>query len=178
MEFKFYVKSRLRFSKPLDTKPCAFNNCPLLVTIGLPYCPQHMRTECRLELRPSTVPGAGLGLFAVGQGFQPGEFIAQYTGDILDKRELERRYGKYTAPYAILLKKNVCIDSATHRSIASLVNHRPVSLVNSRFKWLYMRNPQGIELCATKRIQNGEEIFVNYGPNYRLHEKNSSYTTS
>jgi hypothetical protein len=38
--------------------------------------------------------------------FRAGEQIIHYYGEIIDKRTLNERYGRYTAPYAVELTKN------------------------------------------------------------------------
>ena len=77
------------------------------------------------------------------------------------------RYGSYTAPYGIQISKRQNEDGALHRGIGSLVNHPPH---NGRSNARFSVSKQRIVLVATKNIRNNQEIFVNYGRDYRFNE--------
>ena len=176
MQFQFTFKN-IYFSKILESKQCAAKDgCDAIVTVGLPLCGKHRRSEARLEIKESTIPGAGNGLFATDL-IKAGSAIAEYSGERLTKKMLDRRYGTATAPYCIKLKHNVFIDAAAHRSAASLVNHGGQENANARFVALFQRRPQTIELRALRDITQGEEILVDYGKEYRFNEKNVTIKT-
>ena len=76
-----------------------------------------------LTIKPSPIPDAGLGLFAV-KDFPRGSHLTPYLGEILSKSQLDDRYGddNFTAPYAVSISSNVFIDSACHRCIGAYAN--------------------------------------------------------
>ena len=131
-----------------------------------------------MKIKQSSIPALGKGLFAYDATknandiiFKKGEQIINYLGHHIDIDELNRRYDHYTAPYAIQLKRNDYIDAADKRGIGSLINHtNNKNKSNAEFISVYNTRPQEIKIRATKNITNNEEIFVNYGAEYRFDE--------
>ena len=129
----------------------------------LPYCYEHARSILHVDIRPSTIDGAGLGLFALEQ-FNPGDLIAPYKGEILNRKQMDDRYGEGLAPYALEINKNTYIDSACSRGTASFINTKK-GHNNARFSVYSGRagHPPSASVKATKRILPNQEIFVDYG---------------
>jgi hypothetical protein len=149
--------------------------CKRDVIIGLPLCFQHTASVYHLKIKPSTIPNAGLGLFAYDKTkadneivFKPNDDICNYYGQVVTKEILQQRYEDYTAPYGIVVSsnQNKYEDTATQRGIGSLINHKVKSRTNCRF----VNNLQFIKIKSHKNIRNGAELFINYGRDYRFND--------
>ncbi len=151
--------------------------------IGTGYCFQHLRKYKHLRIGTSTLAGAGKGLFAYDKAkgvndivFKEGEEIIPYDGELIDEEELDNRYTEhYTAPYGIEISKikDLYEDGALHRGVGSLVNHANMSKADVRFS---ITKKDRVVLRATKAIRNNQELFVNYGREYRFSEPTSNTT--
>ena len=171
-DFFFIVNEEIRFTGRLQERPCAVLLCPNHVTVGLPYCPRHRRLIQGLAIKKSSIPNSGQGLFTTKE-FNKGELICKYVGEHIDEEELERRYGKYTAPYGMSLTKNKYIDGALVRGIGNLINHNFKRNANVEFRNTKdgsSRRITGIDLVATKNIPANTELFVHYGSKVKLKE--------
>jgi len=140
------------------------NQCRRKTKKQLPYCFAHARSLLHVDIRPSTIRDAGLGLFALKE-FKSGDLIVPYKGEILTRAQLDDRYGDGLAPYAVEVNKNTFIDSACARGTGSFINTKPRHN-NSRISVYSGRagHPPAASIRATKRIPIGSEIFVDYGP--------------
>lgn len=100
---------------------------------------------------------AGLGLFATTT-FKRGDFIIEYTGDLIDQAEADRRGGRYL----FTIKEDHLIDGKARHNIARYINHacRPNAYAEADEEELKIR------IYAKKRIQPDEEIFYHYGKEY------------
>jgi hypothetical protein len=143
--------------------------------IGFSLCYQHLAIDAHLKIAPATNKEHGKGLFATNGTnngdvvFKNGERIIKYNGEVLDKAELDDRYGgdaKDTAPYGYQVNKNKYVDSACLRSAGSLANHKPLQKANA--KLYFSTSDGGVYIRALRKIKNNEEIFVNYGRSYRF----------
>jgi hypothetical protein len=175
------AKEPQRFEGYLESRQCIATShtgrrCTKRCIIGIPYCWIHLQYQHNLKIKKSTIPNGGLGLFAFNKQyakddnkviFKPNQKIVQYIGEIVNSDTLQERYGDYTAPYAIQVKKNTYIDGALVRGVANLANHRPrASTQNAR---LGNPNQKGeLYVVATKPIYHNQEIFVNYGREYEF----------
>ena len=83
------------------------------------------------QIAPATNKAHGKGLFATNGAsngdvvFKNAERIIKHNGEVLDKAELDDRYGgndKDIAPYGFQVNKNKHVDSACLRSAGSLAN--------------------------------------------------------
>lgn len=188
-KFKFLIDDESHFECELESLRCTAlkNNgqrCGKQCVIGVQICWVHLLYQFNLRVKSTnSVPQQNAkGLFALNPKkdknailFNRGDNIIQYTGEYINKNELYRRYGKYTAPYTIEYKKDHFIDGACKRGIGTLVNHKAKTYANAEF--LFTKNAEtkkidGVKLVATKIIRNSEEIFVNYGKGYKFNEKN------
>jgi len=175
------------FKCRLQQYQCEYTNektnhrCKRHQYIGFPFCYQHLVKERNLRIAPATNPEHGKGLFAYNGTtnddvvFPKDRRIIEYNGEIVNKEELDRRYGGTdadTAPYAFQANKNTFIDSGCLRSAGSLANHRPLRTANA--KLYYAATNKTAYIKATKNIRNNEEIFVNYGPNYRFMDNHTT----
>jgi SET domain-containing protein len=137
-------------------------------------CYNHARSELGLVVKKSTIPGAGLGLFTT-VARKRGDIITEYVGEVVDDAIEDERYGNTTAPYSLEVSKNRVIDPACKRGIGSYANHNPQSTANAGFA----KNSatKGAVIRARKAIKAGNEVFVNYGPDFRMAEPGVSYRT-
>lgn len=130
----------------------------------LPFCFAHSRSLLGVDIRPSTIPGADFGLFALKE-FKKDDLITPYQGQLITKAQFDRRYGDGLAPYAIQINQNTFMDCACARGTGAFINTNPRHN-NARFSVFNGRDghPPAASVRATKRIPIGQEIFVDYGP--------------
>jgi SET domain-containing protein len=176
-QYKFTFKNGSKtFEGFLEHTNCEVENCPNK-TFNPPNCLDHWEEFFGLKIGKSEIPEAGMGLFATDT-FIKNEVICEYVGEHLNKKDLDNRYGKATAPYAIKLDKNKYIDGALKRGIANFANwKKPANARLETVEGETSKIPQSIRLVASKRISAGSEIFVNYGKSYRLQESGVSWST-
>ena len=125
------------------------------------FCGQHTPD---LQLKKSTIRGAGRGLYAK-RAFRDGETIGKYKGETMSHRTFDRQIPE--SDYGLLLKKNVVIDAKNTQScLARNINdaHGTTKTINARFVKNF-RN-QTARVVATRPIQRLKEIFISYGPAY------------
>lgn len=155
--------------------------CKNRVCIGTPFCHIHRKYEYKLKIMQSTIPNAGIGLFVQNDEEPENAIIVKknakicpYAGEIINREELLRRYGDYTAPYGIQISNDIYEDGAVFRGIGSLINH---SRRNANCRFSVGRNKK-INIVAIKNIRNGKELFVDYGNDYVMHEYGVVYKTN
>lgn len=167
------------FEGQLETAACRQEGCGALVSVGGPYCREHMSQCMLLELRHSTIPGAGLGLFAVGEGvvFRRGQEVCSYGGEPITAEEARRRYQGHTGPYLICGSRDYYEDGALRRGAGAMVNHAASRAANARFSYC-ARAPPGarFKLLAVRPILGGQEVLCNYGRAYRTSDGMSHAT--
>jgi len=109
--------------------------------------------------------------------FNTGADICNYDGELINQNTLTQRYGQYTAPYGIEIQNSQYEDGALDRGVGSLVNHKPQRETSAEFYIVKVnRRNHHIKLIATRPIRNGEEIYVDYGNDYRMDEP-TTYST-
>ena len=134
-----------------------------------PYSPPHVEFSAEqlkpfvnAEVRESTIPGAGLGLFAI-DSVDPGIVIGEYVGDTIDSffKALRVPDIKYLAMWE---KLDGALDAARHPGMAMrYVNHHPdQECSNIRF-WA---EGSRVFLETTRRVEAGAEFFANYAEVY------------
>lgn len=159
------------FSCKLETRQCEAETkkgeqCKRRTRKQLPYCYEHTRLLLHVEIRPSTIEGAGLGLFAL-EDFERGSKIVPYVGEIITEAEFDRRYGEHNATYALQIKKDVVIDSACSRGIGAFINMGVTKKDNNAvFRLSGNKKRFEVFVHAKKKIHAGQEIFVDYGSDY------------
>ncbi len=150
--------------------------CKKRACIGVPKCWMHLLKDHSLRVKPSTIAGAGKGLFAMKRGAPPNAVvfkkdakIIDYYGDVIDQETLVNRYGDYTAPYGTQIGTgNRYENAACRRGVGALANHKGTGH-NARLA--YRLHPTAaVLLKATRPIRNGQEVFVNYGRDYLMNE--------
>jgi hypothetical protein len=166
------------FPCPAQTK--LGKQCKHRCVIGVPFCYTHLLYKQHLRIKKSTLPNAGLGLFAVDPldstphiVFKKGKTITKYFGEMIDVEESNDRCRDSTAPFAIEITHNLFEDGATKRVVGAIANTKPYH--NNATISIYQNHAQ---LKATKNIYHNEEIFLSYGRAFRLVEDGVSHKTT
>jgi hypothetical protein len=121
-----------------------------------------------LKVKKSQLPNAGKGLFTTAP-IEKGTKIVEYLGEIIDWKEYERRVERDEDGYLFFVNKKHCIDAFnTPEHIARYAND---AAGLSRVKGLKNNSVYDTEgnrcfIVATRDIEPGEEIFVNYTKDY------------
>ena len=123
-----------------------------------------------VKVAPSSVKGAGLGLYIL-EDVKKDEFVARYSGEVIDRIVNAARTGHYR----IQISKNVFLDAEKlHHFEGRFINDgkRAGRGVNVRFAAGYQLNTcsitnlKWIRIFATRDIRAGEELFLDYGPEF------------
>ncbi len=120
-----------------------------------------------IELRKSTIPGAGTGVFCK-QAIPKGMDLGYYRGEIITPEEHERRHVKKGYGEYVLIatdmdndKEKVYIDAKTHSNWTSRVNAPKGTGRKPNIYW----DSYG-HVFSSRNIKAGEELFANYGAPY------------
>lgn len=124
--------------------------------------------EPSLVVKPSTIPGGGMGLFA-NQNYKPGELIIKYTGEAIDEKQKQTRYPRNDAHYVMYVKQNVYIDAAdpSLSSDARYINTGGKLHNNATLKISHHNGEHHANVRASSHIMKGDEIFMPYGRTFR-----------
>ena len=130
------------------------------------YCSQHTKMYSHLQINPSTIPGAGDGLFTLVD-IPKKKFICRYAGKEMSLQE----YLQKNSGYGVLIKKDRIIDgadtqSALGRYANSCQKKDGMHCKGANAKFSVSAKNKTISLVSTKKIKAGEEIFVAYGGAY------------
>ena len=110
-----------------------------------------------LKIKESTIPGAGMGMFATRK-LQKGKILGRYVGEVISQEQAmrERRDESY---FIHTLEDDVFIDGKTLENPMRWANHDPV-----KFNARAIINDDGhVFFETTKVIPSGKEIFIDYG---------------
>jgi Reverse transcriptase (RNA-dependent DNA polymerase)/RNase H-like domain found in reverse transcriptase/Integrase zinc binding domain/Chromo (CHRromatin Organisation MOdifier) domain/Aspartyl protease len=127
------------------------------------YCHNHARTEEGLRVKASTIPHAGMGLFAE-RDFRRGDKAGAYSGD----RVRLDVAGGTGGPYVLQVKRGVGIDAArTNAGYGRWANDPRGSgkPANAAFR---VSTADGGRAClrTTRAVARGAELLVPYGAGY------------
>lgn len=110
----------------------------------------------KLEIKQSTIPGAGVGVFAK-ERISPLEVI-EFSMCKLCHRDMLYEYGDtWLADYAFTWTKDY---AAIAFGFGGIYNHNN----DNNVTYYMIEEPQGIEYVAIKVIEAGEEVFNRYCP--------------
>ncbi len=178
-----------KFSCALKKNTCSYQlsdytkECNTPVLQGGPYCPYHMSKLFKLRLKPSTIPVAGNGVYAWDLEapnrivFKNGDYIIEYTGEILSPDQLYKRYGPNTAPYTMATDdENVFIDSACVRTMGALINGS-YGAAYGKANTSFVVEGKRVFIRADRNIVHGEELFIDYGSDYGKGEHRMNHKT-
>lgn len=146
-----------------------FRGIRWVLTRLIPYTPppaeipaERARAFVTVEIRPSTVPGAGQGLFAL-ERVEAGVTIGEYMGDIVDSfwRLMRSRDRSYQIPTC---DPAVTLDALRRPEVMMryICHHPRKGKHNVQFV------DQGVRkfVVTTRPVDPGEEFFVDYGETY------------
>jgi len=174
----YFIGSKTQFSCTIQCQQCqaettSGKRCSNRTCIDK-YCWIHLRKIKHLRIKKSLLLNAGRGLFADdGTKSQDIVFkkndrilsnITLYNGEKVTGKELDKRYGDDTAPYGIGMG-SVYEDGACVRGAGSMANHSPKQ---ANAKLSFDSKNKVFSVKATKNIKNGQEIYVNYGRDYKF----------
>lgn len=134
-----------------------------------PYTPRaeeisaaRARSRYASETRPSTIPGAGMGLFAL-EDIPANVILGEYCGDFIPStfRTMRLRNSDYLAFTGIPW---LYIDALRHPEVmVRYINHHPdPESVNVRLR----QQEEAVFFDTTRPIRRGEEFFTDYGDIY------------
>ena len=133
------------------------------------YCHQHAKIILGLQVKKSTIPNTGQGLFTLKE-IKKHEDITEYSGEKLTVEEANR---KPESGYGLLINKDTVIDGkSTQSSLGRYANDcRSVNVKakyckNNNARFVINHKNKKVMLRATKKIPAGSEIFVSYGRSY------------
>jgi len=122
--------------------------------------------EKHLSVKKSKLPNAGKGLFTKID-IAKGKRFAEYKGRIQPWREVKDQDG--INGYLMYINRNVVINGlAALKTLARYANDARglVRMEGIRNNSEYVSEGKRCFIEATRNIQKGEEIFVNYGREY------------
>ncbi len=127
--------------------------------------------EQRLEIRTSSIPHAGNGVFTTA-AIPRGAYLGAYTGEFITDEEYLRRFKANQWQYMMGLLD--CAKSHTgdittidgiRGNVFTRMNYAPAEFQNVKFEKIC--EPPFVTIVALRDIAAGEELWVDYGPNYR-----------
>lgn len=100
---------------------------------------------------------AGLGLFAAVL-FDKGDLVIEYTGEVINEEEANRRGGKYLFE----LNDERTIDGSDRKNLARYINHSCHPNCYPEIN----DDETKVFIYAKRKISPGEELTYNYGTDY------------
>jgi len=128
-------------------------------------CWQHTKALKGLQIKPSGIPNAGLGLFT-SKPFTNNQTIARFGGDIVpyeQYRENPSGYGIHINNRTILDSKSTQSGMARYANTCKTENRRDGDCVSNNSRIVVNPRNQTASLRATRRIPIGNEVFAAYG---------------
>ena len=107
----------------------------------------------------------GWGLYA-GEEIEPGDYVGEYTGEVISNEEGDRRgtvYDMRQMSYLFCLNKEQWIDSTYVGNKTRFINHQAKMSANVEPRVLLCNMVHRIGMFAKRRIELGEELFFDYG---------------
>ena len=132
-----------------------------------------MNSNLELEVRPSTVEGAGYGLFTKIDR-KKGEYICNYDGEYLTLKQFNNRYKKKFPIYVLQIHNDLFIDAKDSESFGKYINNAKNSGLKSNCRFYINRKNHAVSVKSTKNIVANSELFIPYGRSYAIKSKNKS----
>ena len=117
-------------------------------------------TESDFEVRDSSIPNIGQGLFALRM-MRPGDTIGFYLGKIInDKMSEQEPY--ISSRYLVYVCQDHWIEGQIDGNYTRFINHsnKPNAELVTSVRWKTAR------IKALKLIRPGDEVFFDYGEDY------------
>ena len=148
-----------------DEQPCRhLAGCNRTARLYADLCDQHAVEVYCCEVRPSTIAGAGMGLFAT-KGFDEGDCIDLFEGTRIPLRDARQQ----VLPYGFGLKEHDCaIDAASTQScLARYINHSSDAANCAFVRFCPRPGVIMVSVLTLRAIKEGEELLLNYGGEWR-----------
>lgn len=121
-------------------------------------------------VKESSVPGAGYGLFA-NREFQKDEELGIYEGKLLDNEQAAKIEDQAHMLDITGFKPNITTIYPSKKMMLGYINHCPATIDGAKLKgkkspsvkFAHIKEPPYIKIVATRKIEAGEEIYLNYG---------------
>ncbi|GMF27344.1 unnamed protein product [Phytophthora lilii] len=121
----------------------------------------------------------GWGAYAL-EPIRKDEFVLEYTGELIEDREAERRgaiYDRKAVSYLFGVNSDYVVDAARMGNKAKFANHRAKEVANLDVRIISSNGEDRIGLFARESIEVGAELFFDYGythdsaPKWSQHDK-------
>ena len=127
--------------------------------------------EKNLEIRASRIPHAGNGVFTK-VAIPKGAYLGAYTGEFITDEEYQRRANANRWQYMMGLLDcakphtgGLTIIDGIDGNVFTRMNYAPSEFQNVKFEKIC--EAPFVRIVALRDIAVGEELWVDYGPNYR-----------
>lgn len=100
---------------------------------------------------------SGLGLYAT-KDIKKGDFIIEYTGEMISTEEADRRGGQYL----FTLNKDFTLDAKGREHFARYINHSCRPNAEAEFD----EDDLKMNILAKRNIKAGEEVTYDYGKEF------------
>ncbi|KAI0350799.1 SET domain-containing protein [Trametes cingulata] len=179
------TKASGKVPKGKSERTCAGNQCPCWAAKRecdpeLCYCCRIRLGACRNvqiqqgwhKLSEVKRGKFGLGFFLVEEA-KEGDLITEYIGELIYEPTFLCR-GQVAAhvgrSYVFGLNNLMSVDATTSGNSARFINHAPSRRANVAVSILLVNGHHRIGVFAKRDIAAGSEIFMDYGPEYPIHE--------
>ena len=127
--------------------------------------------EKHLEIRTSGIPHAGNGVYTT-VALPKGAYLGAYTGEFITDEEYQRRLHANRWQYMMGLLDcakphtgGITIIDGIDGNVFTRMNYAPAEFRNVKFEKIC--EAPFVKIMALRDIAAGEELWVDYGPNYR-----------
>ena len=127
--------------------------------------------EKNLEIRTSTIPHAGNGVYTK-VAIPKGAYLGAYTGEFITEEEYRRRTNANRWQYMMGLLDcakphtgGITTIDGIDGNVFTRMNYAPAEFQNVKFEKIC--EAPFVKIMALRDIAAGEELWVDYGPRYR-----------
>ena len=123
-----------------------------------------------LKVQASTIPNAGLGVFALTD-IKKGERLGEYTGRRVDEKTFQRmRNTQYVFEVNLPTGKKEYIDAKRSPCLMARINGAKTPAQRKKVNvWSY-QNRRRIFFQAKTDIREGDELLLDYGSDYQFED--------
>ena len=152
-------------AKTKDGKPCKNRTCK-----NFPYCWVHLKSKDKLQVKKSTIKGAGQGLFYVGKkSFPPNKKITEYSSKEVSSKANPK------SDYVLEIGRKRYLDSKDKSNFPGRyindnrnTGKKPNVRFSKGYKIYHKSDRAYVPVKTTKKIKPNTELLANYGRNYRV----------
>ena len=143
----------------------------IVVAAGVAVAQGQSAYEPNLEIRTSRIPHAGNGVFTK-VAIPKGAYLGAYTGEFITEEEYWRRAKDDRWQYMMGLLDcakprtgGIATIDGIEGNVFTRMNYAPAEFQNVKFEKTC--EAPFVRIVALRDIAAGEELWVDYGPNYR-----------